>query len=187
MKFRGIRKDILILSVIVLLIVLAISGTKVQSVEEYYLTHIDDITEDSEVVSISISCKTVLSNMDKLPDRLRDEKYVPSDGVILEETQLVLRKGDTVFDILQRVTKHNKIQMDFLGADKSVYNSVYVKSINHLYEFSCGPLSGWMFRVNGIFPNHGASKVTLKDGDRIEFLYTCDLGEDLGYQFEGED
>ncbi|HHV25645.1 DUF4430 domain-containing protein [Anaerosalibacter bizertensis] len=178
------KKDLLVLAFIILLIAIVASGTKIQSVDEYYLTHIDEITEDSETVTISIRCDTILDNWDKLSPQLRSEKYVPKDGVILEETEYVLRPGDTVFDILDRAVRHNRIHMEFQGADKNSYNSVYIQGINFLYEFSCGPLSGWMYSVNGKFPDYGVSKYVLKDGDVIEFNYTCDLGRDLGYEFK---
>jgi len=179
-----LKKDLLVLAFIILLIAIVASGTKIQSVDEYYLTHIDEITEDSETVTISIRCDTILDNWDKLSPQLRSEKYVPKDGVILEETEYVLRPGDTVFDILDRAVRHNRIHMEFQGADKNSYNSVYIQGINFLYEFSCGPLSGWMYSVNGKFPDYGVSKYVLKDGDVIEFNYTCDLGRDLGYEFK---
>ena len=175
------RKDLLSLGFVILLVAILISGTKIQSVDEYYLTHIDEITEDSKTVTISISSDTILDNMEKLKPELK--KYVPKDGVILKETEYVLRPNDTVFDILHRTVRHNRIQMEYQGANMNVYNSVYIQGINYLYEFSCGPLSGWMYAVNGVFPNYGVSKYQLKDGDRIEFKYTCDLGRDLGYEF----
>ncbi|WP_062199314.1 DUF4430 domain-containing protein [Massilibacterium senegalense] len=177
------RKDLLSLAFVILLIAVLASGTKIQSVDEYYLTHIDDITEDSETVTISIHCDTILDNWDQLSKELRSEKYVPKDGVILKQTEYVLRPGDTVFDILQRTVRHNKIHMEFQGADQNAYGSVYIQGINHLYEFSCGPLSGWMYAVNEEYPDYGVSKYKLKDGDVIEFNYTCDLGRDLGYEF----
>ena len=49
-----------------------------------------------------------------------------------------------------------------------------------MYEFDAGELSGWMYRVNGVFPNKGCSAYTLSDGDVVEWLYTCDLGKDIG-------
>lgn len=178
------KKDLLVLAFIILLISILVSGTKIQSVDEYYLTHIDDITEDSETVTISIRCDTILDNWDKLSPELKSEKYVPKDGVILKKTEYVLRSGDTIFDILDRAVRHNRIQMEFQGADKNSYDSVYIKGINFLYEFSCGPLSGWMYSVNGKFPDYGVNKYKLKDGDVIEFNYTCNLGRDLGHSFK---
>ena len=55
----------------------------------------------------------------------------------------------------------------------------YVAGISHLYEFDFGNLSGWMYRVNGFFPDVACGEYQLSDGDRIEWLYTCDLGRDL--------
>lgn len=175
------KKDLFAIVVIVALVVLVASGTKVQSVDDYYLTHIDDITEDSQTVTISIRCDTILDNWDKLDDSLKSDKYVPADGVILPTFRAVLRKGDTVYDIFSRVTRYSKIVTDCVYTVN--YSSVYVKGINHLYEFSCGELSGWMYRVNGVFPGYGCSKYVLKDGDVIEWVYTCDLGRDVGGEF----
>lgn len=172
------KKDLIALALVAVLVVVLCCGTKIQSVDDYYLTHIDDITEDSAVVTIEIRCDTVLANMDKLDDALKDEKYVPRDGVILPKFTLVLRKNDTVYEILSRATRHFKIATDCVYTVN--YSSVYVKGINQLYEFDCGELSGWMYKVNGVFPQYGCSKYVLKDGDEIQWVYTCDLGRDVG-------
>ena len=174
------KKDMLAVCIVVLLLVFVFTGTKIQSVDDYYLTHIDDITEDSETVFLSIECGTILDNWENLDPALRYEKYVPSDGIILEETEYDLRPNDTVYDLLDRAVRYNKIQMEYQGANENSFGSVYIKGINYLYEFSCGPLSGWMYRVNGKFPNYGCSKYELKDGDVVEWVYTCDLGRDVG-------
>lgn len=174
------KKDLLVLGFVILFLVIIARGTKIQSVEEYYATHIDDITEDSETVWLTIRCDTILDNWEDLEPALRDEKYVPADGVILPRTQYVLRKGDSVFEILNRAVRHNQIHMEYQGADMNVYNSVYVQGIHHLYEFSCGPLSGWVYKVNGASPKVGCSRYFPEDGDEIEWLYTCDLGRDVG-------
>lgn len=175
------KKNILMAGALALLVALLVLGTDIQTVDEYYLTHMEDITEDSETVTLSIRCDTVLDNWDKLDRQLRSSKYVPADGVILPETTYVLRQGDTVFDILNRACRYHKIQMEYQGADASVYNSVYIKGIHYLYEFSCGELSGWVYRVNGDYAGKGCSACRLEDGDRVEWIYTCDLGRDVGY------
>lgn len=181
------KKDIIAILLIILLTAVVINGTEIQSVDEYYLTHIDDIGPDSKTVTISIRCDTVLENYNELDPALQSEEFVPSDGVILSPTEYVLRDGDTVFDILDRAVRHNKIQMEYQGADKNSYGSVYIQGINYLYEFSCGPLSGWMYRVDGEFPNYGCSKYELKDGQVIEWVYTCDLGNDVGCIWMGDE
>lgn len=181
------KKDIIAVFALILLVALVIKGTNIQSVDEYYLTHIDDIRPYSETVTISIRCDTVLANPDDLDPALKQGDYIPSDGVILPPTEYVLRPGDTVFDILDRAVRYNKIQMEYQGSDENSYGSVYIRGINYLYEFSCGPLSGWMYRVDGEYPNYGCSKYELKDGQNIEWIYTCDLGEDVGCEWVGEE
>ena len=65
-----------------------------------------------------------------------------------------------------------------------LYKSYYVEGINQLYEFDCGKNSGWMYSVNGEFPNYGASSYKPKDGDKIEWKYTCNLGSDVGNPYK---
>ena len=144
-------------------------------------------TPKKRSVTIAIRVDTLLKNWDLLDPSLQSEKYVPNNGVILKTTTYeLLSENDTVWDVLQRATKEHKIQMEYQGANENIYNSVYVEGINHLYEFSAGPLSGWMYKVNGVYPNYGCSQYTLKDGDVIEWHYTVDLGRDLGQEWIGE-
>ena len=37
-----------------------------------------------------------------------------------------------------------------------------------------------MYKVNDWFPNYGCSRYALQEGDKVEWLYTCDLGDDIG-------
>jgi hypothetical protein len=172
------KKDLLILLMICVVVIFIITGTKIQSVDDYYLTHIDTITEDSETVFLSVNCSTILNNMDKLEAGY--EKYIPEDGYILAENEYVLRKDDTVFSILDRALKYNKIPLVRQKTFIDGYSSVYIQGINNIFEFSCGEQSGWHYRVNGIFPSYASSLYKLADGDIIEILYTCDLGHDIG-------
>lgn len=176
------KKNLIMLGIAAAVILILVCFTDIQSVDEYYLTHMEDITADSETVTISIVCDTVRQkeNWDKLDEQLKNEKYVPRDGVILQETTYVLRPGDTAYDILNRVCRYNQIQMESVGASATAYGSVYIRGINYLYEHSCGPLSGWMFRINGDFPGVGCAAYELKDKDKIQWVYSCDLGRDVG-------
>jgi len=63
---------------------------------------------------------------------------------------------------------------------------MYVESINGWGEFSDGELSGWMYRVNGVFPAYSSSLRVLRAGDRVEWLFTRNLGEDLGGGFSDD-
>lgn len=134
------------------------------------------ITDKAYTCTLSISCAAILDHMDWLdPDK---KELVPEDGWILKPTQVTFYEGESVFNVLLRTCKQNKIHMEY--EDTPVYNSAYIEGIHNLYEFDCGELSGWMYQVNGWFPNYGCSRYSLQDGDVIGWVYTCDLGNDVG-------
>jgi len=97
-------------------------------------------------------------------------------GVILAPSEVEVQKGDSVMDLLKRITRKHKIQMEFKG----IGSFTYVEGIDNLYEYDNGAESGWMYRVNGEFPDEGAGSYTVNPGDQIEWLYTLDLGKDIG-------
>ena len=139
--------------------------------------------EDQEVdkkksytCTFSIECSTILNNLKDLdPDK---RELVPSNGVILVPTKVTFHEGESVFDVLQRVCKEKGIHLE--SSWTPIYNSAYIEGIHNLYEFDCGELSGWMYRVDGWYPNYGCSRYQLADGEVVEWRYTCDLGSDVG-------
>ncbi|MBR2748984.1 MAG: DUF4430 domain-containing protein, partial [Firmicutes bacterium] len=123
---------------------------------------------------LEVECHTILNNMDSLKEG--KAHLVPSNGVIYS-ANVKFTPGQSSYDVLRAAMQAAGIQMD--AEYNSLYDSAYIKGINNLYEFDCGPYSGWMYSVNGIYPNYGTSAYTLADGDRLIFSYTCDLGRDL--------
>ncbi|MBQ2866944.1 MAG: DUF4430 domain-containing protein [Firmicutes bacterium] len=134
------------------------------------------ITDKQLTCTLTITCQTILDNIDDLdPEKV---ELVPEDGVILAKKTVTFYEGENVFQLLRREAKANKIHMEF--EDTPIYNSAYIEGIHNLYEFDCGELSGWMYKVNGWYPNYGCSRYQLKEGDDVEWIYTCDLGRDIG-------
>lgn len=128
-------------------------------------------------VTLEIRCDTLSSDMSKLENpAIKD--YIPTDGTILAKTTYKGTTDNTVFDVLNTLCRNNDIQLEF--SYTPIYESYYIEGINFLYEFDGGNLSGWMYKVNGWFPNYGCSSYYLSDGDVIEWVYTCDLGKDVG-------
>ena len=126
--------------------------------------------------TLSVKCDTILDNIAWLDKEKVD--IVPKDGVIFAEKTVTFYEGESVFNLLLREMKRNNIHMEFVNTP--IYNSAYIEGIANLYEFDCGELSGWMYEVNDWFPNYGCSRYQLKQGDRVEWVYTCDLGVDVG-------
>ena len=132
--------------------------------------------EISLTCDLWIRCDTILDNMDKLAEE--KEQLVPEDGVLLCAEEMPFEPGESVFDLLIRVTREQELHLEFV--DTPFYGSAYIEGIGNLYEFDCGELSGWSYKVNGTFPGYGCSQYQLSDGDVVEWVYTCDLGKDVG-------
>lgn len=133
-------------------------------------------TSKENTCYLSITCETILDNMENLTEG--KESLVPSDGVIYGRREVTFYEGETVSDVLKRETQNNRIHMEY--SFTPVYNSDYIEGINNLYEYDCGRGSGWMYCVNGWYPNYGCSRYIVQPGDEIEWHYTCDFGRDLG-------
>ncbi len=130
--------------------------------------------------TLEVRCDTLLSHLDELePGKAA---LVPEDGILLAEMEVQFSEGESVFDVFRRTLRNEKIHFEYV--DASAYNSVYIEGIGNLYEFDCGPQSGWMYCVNGVYPGLGCSSYTLSDGDKIVFSYTCDMGADIGADYE---
>lgn len=134
------------------------------------------ISNKQHTCTLSVRCDTILENIAWLDKE--KVQLVPKDGVIYAEKTVTFYEGESVFNLLVREMKRNKIHMEF--ENTPIYNSAYIEGIGNLYEFDCGELSGWMYKVNNWFPNYGCSRYQLKEGDKVEWLYTCDLGTDVG-------
>ena len=130
--------------------------------------------------TLEVRCDTLLGKL----DQMAKEKavLVPEDGILLETVEVEFSGGESVFDVFRKVLREEKIHFEYV--DASAYDSVYIEGIGNIYEFDCGPQSGWMFSINDIYPGLGCSAYTLADGDVIVFNYTCDLGADLGADYE---
>ena len=117
-------------------------------------------------VTLSLRCDTVAGKS--------EAEYIPSDGIILEDS-FRIEEGESVFDILIEAVKKHSIQLEYSGSS----DMPYISGINYIYEFDFGDLSGWMYFVNGESPSVNCADYRLSDGDRIEWLYTCEMGNDL--------
>lgn len=107
-----------------------------------------------------------------------DEKNIVSlyikgyKGVILSQHNIEISSGENVLDLTTRLLDDNNIVYDASGG--------YFSMIDNQKQFDKGKASGWMYSINGEYPNLGAGTVKVKDRDIIEWLYTDNLGEDVG-------
>lgn len=95
------------------------------------------------------------------------------DGVVTNSKSVALTLGDTVYSLLRRYCSSNGI---LLAAQKSG-DGMYVSAIDGVAQFDNGPQSGWIYSVDGAFPQTGCDSYKLKSGDVIRWVYTVDLGK----------
>lgn len=89
---------------------------------------------------------------------------------ILSETTVMVSDGDTVFDQLLKATAAYGISLDYSGS--ALLQNVYVRSVDGLSEFDFGERSGWMYTVNGTYPQVGAAAYVLQENDAVCWIYT---------------
>ncbi len=119
-------------------------------------------SESSISVSVEIDCSEILTHYDDLDEALKDEKYVPSNGMILDKTEIKVDDNSSATEILQCVADELDIPI--------LIESGYAKSINHISEKSCGVMSGWVYEVNNemVMDEYHAS-----EGDLITWKFIC--------------
>ncbi|MBO4762608.1 MAG: DUF4430 domain-containing protein, partial [Lachnospiraceae bacterium] len=100
-------------------------------------------------VTFTIRCDTIAG--------LGDSEFIPEDGCILKETTYAFAQDETVYDILVRAVKDNKLHMEKkkTGSGPRDY---YICGIANIYEYDWGELSGWMYYVNGESPSVGCGE-----------------------------
>ncbi len=119
-------------------------------------------SEKTVTVNVEIDCSEIIKNYDDLSDELKSEKYVPSNGIILEETSIEVKEGASAVDVLKAISKEYNIPIDVSAG--------YAKSINHISEKSCGEMSGWVYEINN---EMYMDEYKAKDGDLITWKFVC--------------
>ncbi|MDD3298957.1 MAG: S-layer homology domain-containing protein [Firmicutes bacterium] len=98
------------------------------------------------------------------------------EGVILPKTWFDTERNDTVLSFTLKALDDRGIPYRESGG--------YISSIDGQSEKDKGAKSGWLFRVNRNFEKfatEAADAVPVNEDDLIEWRYTTDLGEDIGW------
>lgn len=133
-----------------------------------------------EYVTVSITMDLLLQeeNRNKLPEALQSTKYIPANGVVVN-SKVEIKEGASAWDAILALCQAKNIHIDYEYS--STFGGIYIKGISHIYEFSAGHMSGWMYSVNGKKAPVGVSGYELEDKDVIALKYTVNGGSDLGW------
>ncbi len=91
---------------------------------------------------------------------------------ILASTEEKIDSNETVLSFTEKVLDKQGISHDISGG--------YLRAIDGLAELDKGPESGWIFSINGRYPEVGASSVSVNADDRIRWEYTTELLSESG-------
>lgn len=166
-KLKKIHKNYIQLMLCVILILAGLIFIHIYKDKQHH--------EKKEIVNpvtctIEIRCDSVLDNR-KLLSNPGLKKYIPDDGVILPPTMVVVEKGQSVYDVLKKITYEKEIQME--SQLSTAFQSQYVQGLNHLYEKNFGQYSGWLYYINDKMPDYGCSEQIVEENDKILWEYTC--------------
>ncbi len=133
-------------------------------------------------VSDDISVKFTLLG-DKQHNSDRDKEVHTLKGGNLEswlEKTVTAPKGSTAFDVIRKALTGAGIDYEEDGSE-----SGYITAVNGLRAMDNGQRSGWMYTLNGKYPDKGVKEQAVKDGDELVLHYTDDYArEEMGFSGE---
>ena len=112
-------------------------------------------------------------------------------GTIVAPTRVEIYEGDTVASVTTRFLTSIGYQYTSTGTEQSNFylagiSGFLINNVTSLSEFDAGANSGWMITQNDWFINQSASSFAVEDGDILEWQYTCQLGRDIGCDFNNQ-
>ena len=103
--------------------------------------------------------------------------HTDTEAWILPTVVRDLPEGTTAFEVFKQVLAANGYTYDAKG---SYVRAVIAPDGTKVAELSKGQYSGWMYRVNGEFPDTYMGAYELEDGDGIEVFFTVDYTKEPG-------
>ena len=103
--------------------------------------------------------------------------HTDTEAWILPTVVRDLPEGTTAFEVFKQVLAANGYTYDTKG---SYVRAVIAPDGTKVAELSKGQYSGWMYRVNGEFPDTYMGAYELEDGDGIEVFFTADYTKEPG-------
>jgi len=165
------KKRLVSVGVVAGVMVCLIWLVRIQSKEEYRADTGRNGSGAQIAVMVEIRCDSVAGRAE----------YIPVDGVILAQMQVFVPEQSSAFEALAEACRLYEIQLEYQGGAVST-EFAYVEGIAYLYEHDFGDLSGWMYLVNEEKPGVGSGEYVLEEGDRVLWIYSTDIGKDVGIE-----
>lgn len=85
----------------------------------------------------------------------------------IAKTDITVEKGSLTIDVITKA-------LSMAGIPYTNPTDEYIDSVKGLEAFDNGPNSGWMYTLNGKYPQVAVNEQVVKDGDKIVLHYTDD-------------
>ena len=162
-------------------LVISNTGAVTRSESDVHVTLTAIVTGAAGETSIRKELVVTVKGTQENPVTTEQYAYIsvvdPKGETYLEKTRYEIEAGETAYTLLKKTGLTLDVE------EHSEYG-VYVKAIEGWGEFSDGSMSGWMYRIthDGTtnFPGQSAALEPVSNDDYVEWLYTRDLGEDIG-------
>ncbi len=161
LRGKGSGKNLLVTAAGVLAVILLALTLDIQTPSEYYGT-VQQKPSPSGQITLSVTCEVIAGEQ---------AAHIPQDGVILDTCTMDIADGETVLDLLLQAAQAEGFTVGREGG--------YIRSIAGIREHDFGQLSGWVYRVNSEIPSQGCDSFELQAGDRVEWLYSLELGREF--------
>lgn len=160
-KMEPIMKKIAVIALILL-----VFFTSACAREETVLKPDDAIT-----VTVTVDCVSILNNSN-VSQKGRDlldlliEKDLSDQKGLMFRGDVNIARGQSAFHALQNTGLDLRYQESAFGP--------FVHSVSGLGDKDAGPLSGWVYLVNGEAPDISSGLFKLDDGDVLHWRYTVE-------------
>ena len=142
--------------------------------------------QNQSLLGIAIASYLLLNQTHSNPQSIRGETPIPSVSfevlgpggkpVILPTKIVPINTNSTVLSVSIDALKASHLDFETGGSG----TDTYITSIAGLSQQDNGPLSGWIYKVNNTFPPEAPAAYMVQPGDLITWVYTNDLGKDVG-------
>lgn len=103
------------------------------------------------------------SNQQPANGKITVNMQVIGMGNTMMSGTLTVDKGTSVYAVLTQLASQNGLSVSG--------TKIYVKGIGDLFEQQHGSLSGWMYSVNGVYPNKSCGYYYLENNDSVVWRY----------------
>ena len=173
---------------------------------------VTDAEDNTTELTYSIFCTAAESGERIGTVHISVEATTVGSGILLSQ-DVDIYEGETAAETVVRMLQNNGYSVDYTGNYETGFYLARINSESNfvtgnipedlrtkleehgfeIYDFTPNSLgdydftkgSGWMYQVNGVYPNYGLSDYCFQNGDTLRLRFTLAYGADIGQDMTG--